>query len=126
LLTTILVTDRLGRIAATDATTIKGDGMNDDEMNRKLNSVGKAAFVEYFSTFKSYADGKRTRKDCIAELVENGVSRDDAGAGIRCGNAKLLFDHRRQCDALNVIAASTRVPAETIRMAQQLINRYCK
>ena len=95
--------------------------MDDDDMIRKLNSVGKAIFIEYFSTFKSYAEGRLSRADCIEILVSNEVS-NDAGAAIRVSNAKLLFDGKRECDALEVVAKSKRLSPDIIRAATQLLN----
>jgi hypothetical protein len=40
--------------------------MNEQELIRKLNSVGKTIFVVYFSTFKAYAYGNYQRKNALS------------------------------------------------------------
>ena len=94
--------------------------MNEDGVIRKLQSVGKAVFVEYFCAFEDYAAGKMTRQACIDLLVRAAVS-NDAGAAIRCGNAKALFDANRAIDALTIVAESERVPLPLVQSARKLI-----
>jgi hypothetical protein len=64
--------------------------MKADEVTRKLNSVGKAAFVANFSSFRAYASGAISREKCIDSLVAAGVSNRE-GAAIRASNAVLIF-----------------------------------
>ena len=99
--------------------------MNEQELIRKLNSVGKTIFVKYFSSFKAYAYGNLSKEKCIELLVSNGVS-NEAGASIRCGNAKLLFESKKECDALIAVSESTRLSSDIICMAKKLINEHCK
>ena len=80
-----------------------------DELTRKLKSVGKARFVEYFDLFEDYANGHCTREDCIEILVRGGVS-NAAGAAIRVDNAKLIFTAGAMYEALSAISESTRLP----------------
>lgn len=95
--------------------------MNDNDLIRKLNSVGKQVFVEYFHLFNKYATGQINRDRAINELVKLGVS-NDSGAGIRVGNAKLIFDAGRECDALNIVLESKRMPIPVITEARRLKN----
>lgn len=98
--------------------------MNEPELIRKLNSVGKTIFIEYFSTFKAYADGQLSKAQCIELLVSNGVS-NESGSSIRLGNSKLLFEYNKVCGALNIVSKSKRLPPGVVRMAVQLINEHC-
>lgn len=95
--------------------------MNDKELVRKLNSVGKAVFVEYFYDFQSYGNGDISKEECIERLVFNEVSNDN-GAAIRCSNAKKVFQEGMQCDALNIIIDSKRLSVNVLRQAKQLIS----
>jgi len=99
--------------------------MNEQELIRKLNSVGKTIFIEYFSTFKAYSQGNLSKEKCIQLLVSNGVS-NEAGASIRCENAKLLFKSKKECDALIVVSGSTRLSSDIVCMAKKLINEHCR
>ncbi len=94
--------------------------MNEEELIRKLNSVGKTIFVEYFSIFQEYATGQMSREDCIETLVSNDVS-NESGASIRCGNAKQIFNANMENTALTIISESKRLPYDTVSRAAELI-----
>ena len=98
--------------------------MNREELIRKLNSVGKAAFIEYYSTFKAHGQGRLSREDCIECIVADGVS-NDSGAAIRCSNAKLIFQANKQCDALKIICDSNRLSSGVINIANRLLATEC-
>ncbi len=93
--------------------------MNKEELNRKLNSVGKQVFVEHFELFQKYAYERLSREQAIEELVSLGVS-NDSGAGIRVGNAKLIFEAGKEMDALSIILDSKRIPSSTLAGALRL------
>jgi hypothetical protein len=95
--------------------------MDNDDLKRKLDSVGKRIFVEYFHLFKQYASGMLTREQIIFNLVGENVS-NDSGAAIRVGNAKKIFDDSKELDALGTIVQSTRLPDTVIQKAKELIN----
>lgn len=88
---------------------------------RKLNSVGKRAFIENFGVFQNYAKGLITRDDAIDHLVELGVS-NRAGAAIRVGNAKLIFKNHRTREALDIVLGSKRMSGKTIVEAKRILN----
>lgn len=94
--------------------------MKNEELIRKLNSVGKTIFVNYFFTFKDYAEGKLSKKDCINLLVLENVS-NEAGASIRCGNAILIFRSNKAREALNIISESKLLPSEIVLKAKELL-----
>jgi len=95
--------------------------MQEKELTRKLNSVGKAAFVENYETFQSYAKNLTSREECINILVTKNVS-NYSGAGIRTGNAKLIFQARMEREALKIIIESNRLPFNIIDKARKLLN----
>jgi len=93
--------------------------MNKEELIRKLNSVGKQVFVEHFDLFQKYTSGRLTREHAMNELVRLGVS-NDSGAGIRVGNAKLIFEAGKEMDALSMILDSKRIPSSALAVARRL------
>jgi len=99
--------------------------VKEQELIRKLQSVGKTIFVEYFPTFQSYSSRKISKEECLKILVSNGVS-NESGAAIRCGNARLIFEAGVECDALRIIMASTHLPDKVLCSAQTLLKDLCK
>ncbi len=94
--------------------------MKEQELIRKLNSVGKAIFVEYFDMFKAYSEGMKSKEDCIERLVANEVSNNN-GAAIRCSNAKLIFKANMEYRALEIIVDSKRLSQAIINKASNLM-----
>jgi len=94
--------------------------MNNEQLIRKLNSVGKKAFVENYEIFESYATGRISRDSAIDILVSSGVS-NEAGAAIRVGNAKQIFNAKKQKAALNIICDSRRISRFTQAQAKSLL-----
>lgn len=92
-----------------------------DELTRKLNSVGKGAFVSHFSLFKAYADGKISRQKCIDALLADGLS-NEAGAAIRAGSAILIFRAKMEYQAAEVVLNSTRVPFTVVQAARTILS----
>lgn len=95
--------------------------MKDDDLIRKLNSVGKRAFVDCFDDLRRYATGEASRADLIEKMVADGLS-NEAGASIRCSNAALIFRAGREFDALALIAEA-RVLASYKERAQSIAAR---
>ncbi|GAL18558.1 hypothetical protein JCM19235_1981 [Vibrio maritimus] len=93
--------------------------MDDIELDKKLKSVGKAAFVSNYELFQNFAAGKISRADAIETLVRQKVS-NEAGAAIRIGNAKLIFENGRELDALDLILQSNRVDNKVRDLARKL------
>lgn len=93
--------------------------MNQDELTRKLNSVGKQAFVDNYNLFEGYAQGLLSKDELIDKLVRLGIS-NKAGATIRIGNAKLIFEAQKEMDALELISNSERIPLSTQEAARKL------
>jgi hypothetical protein len=73
--------------------------MDKGRLTRKLNSVGKEAFVDHYYLFKDYANNKLTKDSAIQKLVGVGRSNEE-GASIRLGNAKTIFTENGNCEAL--------------------------
>lgn len=93
--------------------------MDDTDLDKKLKSVGKAAFVANYELFQSFSAGRVSRADAIETLVRNKVS-NKAGAAIRVGNAKLIFENGRELDALDLVLQSNRVNNDIHDLARKL------
>ena len=93
--------------------------MKTDELTRKLNSVGKSAFVQNFDLFESYFKGQLSKAECIEKIVRSGVS-NESGAAIRCSNAILIFKNKQEIEALKMVIQSKRLPYEISVKAVEL------
>ncbi|MCU8462382.1 hypothetical protein ABMX64_04635 [Vibrio vulnificus] len=93
--------------------------MDDTDLDKKLKSVGKAAFVSHYELFLDFTKGEISRADAIETLVRQKVS-NEAGAAIRIGNAKLIFENGRELDALELILQSNRVENKIRDLARKL------
>ena len=93
--------------------------MDDIELDKKLKSVGKAAFVSNYELFQNFTAGRISRAGAIETLVRKKVS-NEAGAAIRIGNAKLIFENGRELDALDLVLQSNRVNNDIRDLARKL------
>lgn len=93
--------------------------MNFEDLNRKLNSVGKTVFVNHFNLFESFAHGRLSREQAMYELVRLGIS-NQAGAARRIGNAKLIFDAQQEMNAIEIILDAKRISVATREAAVKL------
>ncbi len=94
--------------------------MNSEQLVRKLNSVGKMAFVENYETFRRFAEGNITRESAIEILVSAGVS-NESGAAIRLGNAYQIFSVNKQKEALEMVCESRRIPGRSVAEAERIL-----
>ncbi|MGI9306408.1 MAG: hypothetical protein ACR2P5_03795 [Gammaproteobacteria bacterium] len=95
--------------------------MNNAEIGRALNSIGKAAFVKYFKTFRKCGNGG-SNAACIRALQNVGDS--EAARQTRCSRAKSIFYAGKECKALKICAAA-RIPSAAKRAAEALRKTYC-
>jgi|GEM_PF-1493685 len=93
--------------------------MNSNDLMRKLKSVGKQRFVEYFDLFQMLATSKVSSDHVVETLVDHGVG-NEAGSRMRAGNAKLIFEYNKELEALEIVAKSHRLPASTVNRAREL------
>lgn len=98
--------------------------MDKERLARKLNSVGKEAFVHHYYLFTDYANNTISKDSAIQELARVGRSNEE-GASIRLGNAKIIFTENGNCQALLVIQESKRVSEETLRLAKKIYQEDC-
>jgi hypothetical protein len=98
--------------------------MEREVLIRKLNSVGREKFVNYYYVFKDYANNRITRASAIQKLVDQSVS-NEAGASMRLGNAKIIFDGKVSCEALMIVQESRKLSEQVIRAAKKLLKEEC-
>ena len=99
--------------------------MEKEKLIRKLNSVGKEAFVSHYYLFKDYANNKITKAVAIQKLINEGRSNEE-GASIRLGNAKIIFSERSNCEALKMIQKSRKLSEEIVELAKLIYEEDCK
>ncbi len=95
--------------------------MDDAELLRKLNSVGKASFVEDFEIHKRFAAGLISREEGKAQIME-AHGHTEAGANMRLGSAWLIFKAGREQDALRLVVEAKRVKASAVIAARALLD----
>lgn len=91
------------------------------DVNKKLKSIGKKIFVDFYYDFKDI----NTRKEVLAKklLNENINAQTLDGQLIRIGFARKIFEENEQLEALKIIISSNRVDGETIKKAQQILKQ---
>lgn len=98
----------------------KDDDMTENELQNKLDSVGRKVFVECFSIFKFCI----SKEDCIEKLMQKYSNKTESGCDICCSNAKLIFKSNMECRAIGVICdnwGATKLSDETIEQAMALL-----
>lgn len=93
--------------------------MNDEQLERRLQSVGKACFVRHYDLF---ADRRMDRVDAADHLMK-AESFTPLACATRVSHARAIIDAGRARDALWNIAQSARVPDEWRKKAVELVRR---
>jgi FMN phosphatase YigB (HAD superfamily) len=83
------------------------------DLDRLLNSIGKATFVKYYYNFKNCS-----RDYCIGKFEE---SFTDKAKSSKTGHAQTIFRRNLEKDALIKISKSNRVDANAILNAQKIL-----
>jgi hypothetical protein len=90
--------------------------MNNEQLNRSINSIGKGCFVKYFHEFSNELN---SREDLI-ELLMNSEGYEESGCITRISQSRRIIKVGRSKDALSIIANSNRVPRPMRECATQL------
>ncbi len=91
--------------------------MNEEQLERSLQSVGMACFVKYFHEF---SDIKSNRADLI-ELLKRNEGYKESGCKTRVSQSSRIVKAERAKDALRIISKSAGVPEEVSARARQLM-----
>ena len=81
--------------------------LSDEQLLRALRSVGFACFVRHLAIFDRPGDLVAT-----ASALQGKTGWAAAGCLIRVSNARRVIEAGRRADALDLIAASDRMPVE--------------
>jgi hypothetical protein len=93
--------------------------MDDHKLRQSLNSIGKACFVKYYELFRNKSS---TEIWFVVDFLMRAEHITEAGAKIRVGFARGIFNAGRQNDALKIVAQSERVPRDLAEKAKLLLN----
>ena len=92
--------------------------MNDQQLDRKLQSVGKEVFVKYFNDFKDADQPAQTIARRIAE--DRGVL-ESAAKSWRVTSARAIISAGRGKDGLAICAQSEQLPHDIRTRAANLL-----
>jgi hypothetical protein len=106
----------IGDVVEQTAPGTEGDIMNDERLERSLNSIGKACFVKHYETLRDWSG-----IDAVEYLIKHELYTEDA-ARVRGSCSKNIFNAGRHADALRIIARSDRVPREVVAKAETLLS----
>lgn len=90
--------------------------MDDKQLERHLNSVGKSCFVEYFYRFCD----ENLEMNSFVEFLMGNEGYTKLASETRVLKARKIIKAGRAMDALAIIANSTRVPREVSAKAVHL------
>ncbi len=93
--------------------------MDDKQLERSLQSIGKECFVKYFEDFMN----SRLKNEDLIELLMSSEGYEESGCKTRVSQSRRIIAAGRADDALNIIMASQRVPHEVRQKARELRSR---
>lgn len=85
------------------------------DLEKTLNSVGKAVFVKYYFVFANMSN-----EDCLEMFTENFTEKSKRS---RTSHAKAIFRENKQFDALKIISNSPRVDPVVKKKAKDILFR---
>ena len=90
--------------------------MNDSQLDRYLNSVGKRCFVRYFDRFSDQSLSNRE----VAEILQEEMGFTWKACNSRTGHARMIIRSGRAIDALEIVRGS-KAEARTREKAVELV-----
>ena len=97
--------------------------MNDTQLERYLNPVGKRCFVEYFDRF---ADPSLSNRD-VAAILQDEMGYTWKACNSRTGHARMIIRADGALDALDIIQGSraeAKVRERAEAMAEDMRQRF--
>ena len=94
--------------------------MNDEQLQRSLQSIGKACFVKYLDTF---SNSQISNEDLIDYLIAQ-ESYKESGARTRVTQARRIIREGRTADALHMVMSSLRIDDQTRDLARTMIGKW--
>src|SRR5207248_2173214 len=92
--------------------------MDDQELIKSLNSIGKGCFVTHYELFR---DKVLSDSLFVVERLVIAERYMESGARIRVAFARAIFKARREHDALKIIGESKRLPLQLTAKAKFLL-----
>ena len=95
--------------------------MDDDQLERSLQSIGKGCFVEYFCQF---AD-QNLSNSAVTEMLMRQEGYTESGSRTRVSQARRIISADRAEDALRNVIQSERIPnyRQTADKARELLSK---
>jgi hypothetical protein len=94
--------------------------MNDEQLKRAIQSIGKGCFVKYYEEFRNLA---RPNEDLV-ELLMNREGYTETASSTRVSQSKRIVQAGRDADILVEISQSTRLDFAIIEKAKKLLQKY--
>ncbi len=92
--------------------------MNDNQLNRSLQSIGMKCFVDYYDKF---CDNKLSNIDLIELLMKN-EGYKESGCKTRVSQSRRIIKAGMSVVALKKILKSSRLEDSTLKKAQILLD----
>ena len=92
--------------------------MDDKQLMRNIDSVGKRCFIKYFDLFLS-----ETSNAGVAKIIEGNMSYTEKSCISRTSHARAILRSGRGLDALKIIKEASHVEQETREAAKLLLQR---
>ena len=92
--------------------------MNDNQLNRSLQSIGMKCFVDYYDKF---CDNKLSNIDLIELLMKN-EGYKESGCKTRVSQSRRIIKAGMSVAALKKIVKSSRLEDSTIKKSQVLLD----
>ena len=89
--------------------------MDNPELARCLQSVGKQAFVRCFWPLRAVALGRLSRAACAQTILNQGHGTTLSGALLRISRASAIFAAGREREALDLVLASSHPAVRRLR-----------
>jgi hypothetical protein len=95
--------------------------MDDQQLRRNLQTIGKTFFIKYFELLNDPSNSA----DHLVNIIVESEKYDDAWAKVRVDCSRNIFKEGRRNDALKIISES-RLDHQTISSALSLLNNIPK
>jgi hypothetical protein len=93
--------------------------MNDSQLERSIQSIGKECFVKYYNDF---ANNRLSNEDLI-ELLARKEGYKESGCKTRISQSRRIIHSGRAKDVLHDITKSSRLSEKVVARAKALLNQ---
>jgi len=95
--------------------------MDNTQLARCLQSVGKQVFVRCFWPLRAVALGRLSRAACAQTIINQGHGTELTGALLRISRATAIFEAGRERDAIDLVLASSHPAVRRLREEAEAI-----